>query len=551
MSQAASPRRRDPKRRRPPHKHLAKPNGKLAVPARSTDIDPNLERLAVVMLFLTAMLIFSRGARSLGFYYDDSGFLITLPSIRSFSGLWWEIRHYVPGRNLHILWQYLFFWPFKHPADHLTALHNIQSIVDAATVILFYFVLRRLKLSAAASFTASALFAFWPIHGETHFWMSSLPMNIVSTAFLLIFILTSLSVLEGSTARWIYALDAISCWCAMLTYDQTFGPLLLIIGARVAYVLVRKSPAWRPLIGIHVLEASAAIFFLWLRSTGSAASSPMPFEGADLWRRFFGNVTFSIELNLWRLGSEHVRMITQKANDSDRNMAMGVVIAIFLFAVWLTKERATRNGPALGWLSGLAACFWVAAYFPVWMWYPAARHHYLPTVGLFCVVAVFLHWLQSIFPYRFLTAIAHLGLAAVLVTSVVATLSESRHWEEAFLSKRQLVEGLRSKLAGKSGLVLEGFPELNGPARVITPHDTVFAIRLLLPDLSLPTTFHGTLRAKREGETIVFDPELTVPNSAPKVSPANETLWLHFEGMENGVLHYSEKDLSSAFPEAR
>ena len=503
------------------------------------------------MLFLTVFLILSRGAASLGFYYDDSGFLLQLPRIHSLAELWKNIRNYVPGRNLHVIWQFLFFWPFKNPVDHLPALHYVQSAVDAANAVLLYFVLRRLKLSSAASLTSAALFAFWPFHGETHFWMSALPMNIVSTAFLLTFILTSVSLLEGSKARWIYILDVTSCWCAMLTYDQTLGPLLLIVAVRITHVFFYKSPDWRLLTAINLVNASAAGFFFWLRLNVLLAGVPMPFQQTDFWREILENFLSSIRMNFGRVGYEHVWKLVLRATESDRIFAIASAIAILLVALWLLKERPHANGGAHAWLFGLAALFWVLAYFPVWMWFPAARHHFLPTVGLFCAVAIVLHWIQSVSRFRILAAIPHVGLAAIVMMSAVASRGESRCWEEAFLAKRRLMADLRSSLAGKTGLVLEGFPNSDGPAMLITPHDAGFAPRLLLPELSLPRTFRGTLKARREGGRIAFDPESTVPGPPPKAQAADDTLWLHFEGLENGVLRYSERDLSSRFPEAR
>jgi len=103
------------------------------------------DRLAAITLFLGTVGTFAWGATSLGFYYDDSGFLSTLPFIGNPIQLWTKMRDYVPGRNLHILWQYLIFVLVRNPGAHLPALHYVQSVLDGVAVVAFYFLLRRLE----------------------------------------------------------------------------------------------------------------------------------------------------------------------------------------------------------------------------------------------------------------------------------------------------------------------------------------------------------------------------------------------------------------------
>src|SRR5690242_6609961 len=95
----------------------------------ASDAITERDRLAAITLFLSTASAFAWGATSLGFYFDDSGFLSTLPLIRNPVQLWAEMRHYVAGRNLHILWQYLIFTLVRNPSTHLPALHCVQSVL--------------------------------------------------------------------------------------------------------------------------------------------------------------------------------------------------------------------------------------------------------------------------------------------------------------------------------------------------------------------------------------------------------------------------------------
>jgi hypothetical protein len=51
------------------------------------------DRMAAMTLFLGIVCTFAWGATWLGFYYDDSGFLSTLPLTRNPVELWAEMRH--------------------------------------------------------------------------------------------------------------------------------------------------------------------------------------------------------------------------------------------------------------------------------------------------------------------------------------------------------------------------------------------------------------------------------------------------------------------------
>jgi hypothetical protein len=498
------------------------------------------DRLAAMTLFFSTVCTFAWGAPLLGFYYDDSGFLCTLPFISNRIELWAQIRNYVPGRNLHILWQYLIFVLVRNPSTHLPALHYVQSILDGVAVVVFYVLLRRLALSAAACMTATALFAFWPSHGETHYWISSLPMNVVSTLFLLGFALTSIPLAEGKASGWVLALDLICFWCAILTYDQTYCALLLILIVRVLWSLCHRNPGWRTFLSAHVLHLSGAAAFLLLRFS-APLSGLTPFQ-KDSWPRIRGNIAVSLYFNGGRGGIDHMRTLSQKASGGDRWWAWVVAGLIAIVAIWLLKESKDSPKPGrlrrIG-LIALASLFWIAAYFPVWLWHPAPRHHYLPTLGIFCTVAVLLDWIQDVLPHRVLSAAVHLGMTAIVFVCVVADRGESRYWEEAFQSKKWMLLGLRPQLQGKLGLVLDGFPMWDGPGIFITPHDAVFGLRVLMPDLSLPASFRGAVKAARSPEGIAMDPSVTLPQLAPVTLAAEKVLWLRYESWQNGVLQYS------------
>jgi hypothetical protein len=286
-----------------------------------------------------------------------------------------------------------------------------------------------------------------------------------------------------------------------------------------------------------VLHLSGAAAFMLLRFS-APVSGLTPFQ-KDSWTRIPQNAGLSFHFNGGLAGINHVRMLSQKASSSDRWLSWIVAGLIVIVAIWLLKDSPKPGQLRRIGLIALASLFWIAAYFPSWLWYLAERHHYLPTLGLFCAVAVLLDWIQYVLPSRVLSAVVHLGMAAIVSVCVMADRGESHYWEEAFLSKKWMLLGLRPQLQGKLGLVLDGFPLSHGPAMFITPHDAAFGLSVLMPDLFLPADFKGTLKASRTPEGITMDPSVTVPGPAPSNLPAEKVLWLRYESWQNGVLHYS------------
>ena len=106
------------------------------------------------------------------------------------------------------------------------------------------------------------------------------------------------------------------------------------------------------------------------------------------------------------------------------------------------REAAT---PRLGVL-GLALLFSVASYLPIWLWYIAPRHHFLPSIGLFAGGAVCLAWFLDNLRARMAQVLVVLLLGVTIFLFAAADRGESRYWEDAFTSKKQFSNMLASRI---------------------------------------------------------------------------------------------------------
>jgi len=417
-----------------------------------------LDLLAAGLLCLAALLIFGLGAPRLGFYADDAAWLSTLPSAPD---PWAAMRGYMPGRHLHPLWHWLAYRLIGDPLRRLPALHLLQSLLDGVLAALFYLLLRRLDLSAAASFLAAAAFAFWPLHGETHFWLESLPMNLVSTLFALLFAWTTLSLDRPRPG--LLVLDLLAFLCAVFTYDQVLLPLLVLIAFRPRLILYRLP------------HLAAAGFCIWLRLTQGGGPLPQLDLGAIV-----ANIRYTIESHAGRAGFHAVAPLFGASTLTDRLLALLVAAAIAAGAIYLLHiPSPTRQSTRL---PIAAAALLVAAWSPVWLWHLSPRHHYLPSIPLFVLLA----WALDRLRHPAFCLLVALGVFA----GACAARGESRHWEASFAAKHRLFAELAPYLAGRHTLVLSGFPLRLGPAPLISPHDSVLTPRLLL---GLPPGFRGHL----------------------------------------------------------
>jgi hypothetical protein len=275
--------------------------------------------------------------------------------------------------------------------------------------------------------------------------------------------------IRGRRDWWIWALDFTAFTCALFTYDQVLLVLVALLAIRI-FVMRRSLAVWAHLPYVTALGA-----MVWLRL--SEGGGPIPRSGG-LAHVALENVRDSALRTFGPPAIEQAAFLNRHATTPDRQLTLAVAL-ILAAGVWLLWRRPTPGpAPSRAFLP-LALSFWLLAYLPIWLWWPAPRHHYLPSAGMFAAGAVVLAWLAARFPAGTVRALVALAVGTTTFLTATACRGESRLWERSFVVRHEIFTALRPRLAGTEVIVLEDFPFLLGPAYFVTPQDPECWVHLL------------------------------------------------------------------------
>lgn len=328
-----------------------------------------------LLLILLGVLIFGPHAAGSGLHWDDHSFHLRL-SRANWGDVWAEFLTFVPGRNLHILFQAALY---KILGPSVPRQHWFGLALDLLNTVLVYSLGRTMRLSRSWAFLIGGLFLVWPNHSETHFWVLSIVQNRLSTTFLLTAFLWAgtAGMSTGPRAAGTICLYAMG----LFIYDQIFflWPLLLwyaelvphaslgtkrklalagtFLALNIAHVLLR--------IFVPVSSGGRPVLTLGLFSRGlhdSLVNSLVPIQKLPIWT----------SLHSWAGGPLPT-----------------ILLVLAMTSVWLAciaglRSADERNEEAL--VPRKAALFGILwfflSYLPNYFWHISPRHNYLPSFGL-------------------------------------------------------------------------------------------------------------------------------------------------------------------------
>lgn len=494
-------------------------------------------------------LVFARRASSLGFYSDDAGFLVQLPHQDLLQTLR-SAAEYVPGRNLHIIWQQVLFLLVGSDPSSLGKLHYAQTALDAFSVALVYVLARSLGLPRVWSLAAAVIYAFFPTHGETHFWLSAAPMNLVSTIFLLGYAIVVARDAHGNSTNGISIVsrfaEVVLFGGALFTYDQSLFVLALLVPIRLLRSLRLK--AYRALTVTASLYAGLMLLYVLLKI--NPASGPT-LVNASLEHVLY-NIRVSGSLSVGPIFEETIRTALQTGTDEDGLIATAVAsltALIVVVTVGHSALRALRNNVRSSvtvvlrremhlLVVGIAAAATVfLAYLPAYLWFISPRHTLLPSVGIALTLSTVGALVTGLYWNRWSAIVVSCGLVLVTLTVFVpwlelfvrADLGEAAAWVQSYQMRSKLYADLHAtgQMQNKTAIVFEGFPDNIGLAPFFGQENYLAA------DYLYPSSAHLSMSAissiSVDGGYLMYD-EVDRYGIAVRFVPRQRVLHLTYKG---------------------
>lgn len=444
--------------------------------------------LLIGVLFCSVFFIFGYQSHLLGFYADDAGFLIQNPTL-SFNEMLKSFTGYVTGRNLHILWQYGVYLLAGNGVDDLWKSHLIQTLFVALNAVLVFTLLRILGMQKIACLLASAIYAFYPNHAEVQFWLSSLPMNLISSTFVLGLLITGTyfirelflkSAVDKSSLLLI--LIFIFYGLALFTYDQVV-PLIVVTTSLIGLAALTSKQSRAA--GIILLALTIILFFglFWWKVLQPAGG---PILSNLNWKHVWYTFNFSLSSMFGVYFIEPIKHLYLFSVRLEKIQALAVVCLLMLVAFYSVMfekyPNTTLDSSTISKLRGLkkilftirhfllllAACAaFILAYLPIYIWYLAPRHNYLPSIAVAIAIAVvcnaYLLVIQHLKykPVRVIfVAPLIIAFGYILYYFIVADLVEKKAWIASYQARKAMYFELEKSgdFKGVDTLILNKFP---------------------------------------------------------------------------------------------
>jgi hypothetical protein len=227
--------------------------------------------------------------RGLGFYYDDYSFLglLTTSSDQSLTGLFHAISSGTPAKHLRPVQELILsglYWMF---GDDPLPFHLVNAAVIVAMVVLFYLVLRELRLPRLFVVSVPLVYALLPHYATDRFWYAAFqaPLSMALYFLSLFAALRSVQASRRSILLWL-SLSVIGLVGSALAYEVALPfflltPLLVWYRARQVGPEPRRVPAVVVTVGVYVVAFFAVVAWKAVEAhrLGDVSSYHLGYEG--------------------------------------------------------------------------------------------------------------------------------------------------------------------------------------------------------------------------------------------------------------------------------
>ena len=446
----------------------------------------------IIITFLSAAPYVWR----LGFYSDDWDIVGKLQRAHA-HGRWpiAEILELSPGRPLHGLYAALLFAAFgRDPLGY----HLVNTAVLAASALLFYLLLVRLRSGRSEALTAALVFVVLPQLSTIRVWFAAFQITL-SLAFMLASLHGQLSFARSGKPAW--AAFALLTAVLSLAAYEIFVPLLagFAIALAIAKARKRRIRGWRSFAAPVAVAALLAVAFLFKVNSSSRAGSLTQWDryARGAWQLVRPDYDWRIDssLNIFAALDTHFwRVLTGWASAAADLVAgrldpvlIGASAAAAALALWRlrTAPRSESRSVRLLLFLGVATFVLGHALFvivPAIVFTPTGMGNRVLVAAALGVAMIFAGSI-AIVRDRSNAAFALLG-ALVVFLGMLRLNTIERYWAETPSLQRSVLDAARHDLASlpsSSTVMLDGVCPYHGPAVVFeTWWDTGAALSFAL-----------------------------------------------------------------------
>jgi hypothetical protein len=519
--------------------------------SESEDIPQRFAVRDCLFLFGISLVAGLSYVNRLGFYADDWYVWARLygASDHSLSGLLCRLGGTVQKglgvRPAQVLYQVFAFSTFGlHPLPY----HVCNLLVLAAGTVLFYAILRELRLPRSVALILPLVYEFLPHYATDRFWVAA-HQAVLSQTFFFGGLYVALRAIRSGRKYSFYlkALSILLFALALLFYEVVLALLpvcFIYIGYRM-YMMSRevggKRSLIRPGLGYALVGAAClGSILLYKVQMTDRVSVPSQYPSSLHIGGYVGKVVnIAIRFNVlhYGVGLPRVALTLYRFSGADVwSVILAVVIAIsaLLYLHWAFSSSQSALLSRTGALSLIAAGFvvFLIDYLP----FIVLRSNFsydgtsnrvtiAAAIGPACVIAGgTMLLIRACVPSRMQSLVMCSAIAAICALNYVCTVSFADCWAKAYGQQRGIVSEVRKdvNLQPGSTLLLDGFCRYVGPAPVLeNGFDAGGALRIAYED--------DALQADVVSPTLVISDDAiqTMSYGVEKRYAYGESFWLY------------------------
>lgn len=385
---------------------------------------------------------------------DDAGFIYS-----SVAGNFDDFRNsflnYVPGRNLHILWNEILFTFVDSSKSSFWQYHFIQALAYLGVVALIYFVQLKVGVRRNIALIFSLLALYFPTFTVIILWSTSLPQHLLSALFLLLGITFSLAEDNFQTLKFSsrkrFTLVGIFLTLGMFTYDQVAAVVIIFTFMLVAFQKMKSHSLGRLFKTSIYLNSYLLIsvsLYLLVFFSGRGTGDNLTVGGGTI-GRLSGNLL--IPLRVLQKINSHSDTAKNYFFYNPTYVFFGMLVFALIFVALLLRSilRSLRSLTSaevkLLQLGIIFLIFAFVAYLPAAVWYVSPRHLFLPIILGLISVSIFSQYIYS--QYKVVSKIEILLKFFSLILIVVMMFgfhSQISNWLARDLIREQLYSQLET-----------------------------------------------------------------------------------------------------------